>query len=1367
MAFQTNVFRDGAWVTETVDLRSVLKGQNNDQKEFTKRDPPEPPCCGILTRTVVESNRAHQILPVRLRSPDHNDLAFIGELILDQDHFIQICELRNGRLRNVVRKNDFGSRIRNACVVGSAVIPELNDDVLAGSSSDSRIKMEDAPEGLLSFSQTGRSLGVTPLPPQMLMVALESGEIAFLFLKPGVDGRLAWVIASRTSAPDHLRLGFHLAVDPSSRYAVLAGPMDCFCVYELASYADMNDRYLSGERVRTVRSVRLLNVPGVIHKITFLYPRPGDDHHIILLIVLVKGGKSKTVIYEWELGDNLATVFSMERRSHRMPDEFRLPLLIIPLRVQSAFVAITEDKMAVCTECLHGPPKFQAVPPQPAPQTDRRRGRHRHSLWTAWARPFRLPSYGKSHDCIYLAREDGVVTFLEADEDSNLSRSTFLQPFPCNISTAFACAFDHSTDVLFLASESGPGGYWRPTEFLGVISIATTAVDFAITGGSPGRQQDPRPDESTALWQRLRHQNPGRIFVGGPGDGTNGAVTEYRYGLRANIGLDVDYGPGMKKAWLLEVHKPGFNGYLLLISLPDTTTALMVSYDFSSADVVASDRISFDLASTTLALVRSSGVIIQITSRMIVVATEDRSASYPFQDLEGLSDATILDACAVHDCVAVSAHTGPQFRIHVFKVDRSQLLLTLAFAIDIDGEVTCLALGPDYTLLAGLRQGPRTLLGLGSLHQPPSELKLVPLTDGRSASTIEGIESVVMVGDAILVGTRSGDLFVVTEGKDGVSISHEKLGTTAVDLRYNHRTGAGNPTILATCGNALVSIRLDPWGQPAGGTTKVGAIHRVWLVDASHSEDASPPVHFAAVVDVAAEDGTTSVLMISGSRLLLAELDEEPGLVPRTSSVNSTVNRLMYCQYLQCLVVGMSGSAGTALGFVRPDTGKDVGQPVDKTKKPQPNITGLGHQDDRILCLAEWNCRKDGKLWNFILVTTQSGRVIVVSVEKVPTAAPGATGSGDWAYRYWTQFRRSSQILHAPIYSALGYDEGIVYCSNADITWEALELADKRLKQLKMFTLDSPAVALRLTRPAVVVTPDPYDGSIHTTSTNATKLLALTSRDSLVALDHIDPADPESPNVELRHVDPWKRNGVDFLEVKVPNPRGDSGDGGDGGGDSIVLVADREGSVLGCWVPWQAPERECEVVFEAELPCAVRRFGTGRTRSVWERWRRDGGRDGDGQPRYGRIQATKDDAEILGVSLDGSMREFTLLRPEAWRLLRFLQNLALADKGVCPFRGVTGRDEGRAVEIEEDPEPRMDRCLEMHIDGDILKRCLDGRVLERLLAKEAHRERLVELLGALDGGRYTAGMKVVEGDDYGEYFRLAYDVLEYYLSPAF
>jgi hypothetical protein len=86
MAFQTNVFRDGEWVTETVNLHSVLKSQKAGPKASTRKDPQKPPRCGLLTRTLVESALANSILPVRLRSPDHNDIAFVGVRVLSPSY---------------------------------------------------------------------------------------------------------------------------------------------------------------------------------------------------------------------------------------------------------------------------------------------------------------------------------------------------------------------------------------------------------------------------------------------------------------------------------------------------------------------------------------------------------------------------------------------------------------------------------------------------------------------------------------------------------------------------------------------------------------------------------------------------------------------------------------------------------------------------------------------------------------------------------------------------------------------------------------------------------------------------------------------------------------------------------------------------------------------------------------------------------------------------------------------------------------------------------------------------------------------------------------------------------------------------------
>ncbi len=78
MAFQTNVFRDGEWVTETVNLHAVLRSQKTGPKAVTKQDPLKPTPCGLLTTTLVQSSLVTSILPVRLRSANSNDIAFVG-----------------------------------------------------------------------------------------------------------------------------------------------------------------------------------------------------------------------------------------------------------------------------------------------------------------------------------------------------------------------------------------------------------------------------------------------------------------------------------------------------------------------------------------------------------------------------------------------------------------------------------------------------------------------------------------------------------------------------------------------------------------------------------------------------------------------------------------------------------------------------------------------------------------------------------------------------------------------------------------------------------------------------------------------------------------------------------------------------------------------------------------------------------------------------------------------------------------------------------------------------------------------------------------------------------------------------------------
>lgn len=78
MAFQTNIFRDGEWVTETVNLQAVLESQKPDAKGPAKQDPLKPPQCGLLTTTVAESDQVKLVLQASLRSEKHSDVVLVG-----------------------------------------------------------------------------------------------------------------------------------------------------------------------------------------------------------------------------------------------------------------------------------------------------------------------------------------------------------------------------------------------------------------------------------------------------------------------------------------------------------------------------------------------------------------------------------------------------------------------------------------------------------------------------------------------------------------------------------------------------------------------------------------------------------------------------------------------------------------------------------------------------------------------------------------------------------------------------------------------------------------------------------------------------------------------------------------------------------------------------------------------------------------------------------------------------------------------------------------------------------------------------------------------------------------------------------------
>ncbi|CAK7273077.1 hypothetical protein SEPCBS119000_005460 [Sporothrix epigloea] len=583
MAFQTDVLRGGEWFTETV---AVGFGGKSDKKCTTPQPRlDQPPNYGILTRTVIESPVAHWMLPVRLRSAQHMDVAIIG------DHYVQISEMgRDGRLRNIIRKTNFGSRIRNAQVIGASPENAAEEDEVG---LETNVKTEedatlmecdDFQSGVgdsdgsnditngKAPSQSRRHLATSRrLPPQQLLIVLESGDCIFLFIEEQADSKFEFVSTHyRPFGRRIVQPGFHLAVDPSSRYMAMACPENFFVVHELESPQKMNDAYARHDLLNIIRSSRPRAVQGVIHKMEFLYPHSDDDYHIILLLIVVRNGKSRMVTYEWEAGDSLASVLREEKRGQPLPAQHQMPILIIPLTLHSAFFAISAHHIGVCKNALNLPLEFDDFTMEVHERSRFHHGRG-EPLWSAWTRPYRLPTYNTTRDSIYLAREDGVVMFLDINSDNILGASVEIGKFECNIGTAFCSVFDEFNDILIMSGDSGPGTIWQirprqPNIQLGKIPNWSPVIDlvtsdeFATVKGLQGALNRDIADKSQYPDGAFNGQfsAPDRVF-GTSGRGVTGAITEFRYGMRADVGLEVDFPTPVKQSWIFATRTETFD----------------------------------------------------------------------------------------------------------------------------------------------------------------------------------------------------------------------------------------------------------------------------------------------------------------------------------------------------------------------------------------------------------------------------------------------------------------------------------------------------------------------------------------------------------------------------------------------------------------------------------------------------------------------------------------------------------------------------------------------------------------------------------------------------------------------------------------
>lgn len=158
---------------------------------------------------------------------------------------------------------------------------------------------------------------------------------------------------------------------------------------------------------------------------------------------------------------------------------------------------------------------------------------------------------------------------------------------------------------------------------LGTIPNWSPTVDFVTTDEfSTWNQATSAKGNKMIPWkdrQPNSFSGPDRIFATS-GRGVTGAVTEYRYGVRADVGLDIDCKIPLRQSWIFpaDLANPHL-GFHVLLSMLDRSTVFGLSESLGEDDTLDLETAPYDLSSRTIAAARvSEDMIVQVTENYLV-----------------------------------------------------------------------------------------------------------------------------------------------------------------------------------------------------------------------------------------------------------------------------------------------------------------------------------------------------------------------------------------------------------------------------------------------------------------------------------------------------------------------------------------------------------------------------------------------------------------------------------------------------------------------------------------------------------------------------------------------------------------------------
>jgi hypothetical protein len=1253
----------------------------------------------------------------------------------------------DGELHEVARKSDFGSRIRNArtlAVTGLWEEAEHTFPLASRKDHGGDVIMEDA-------FKVDDELNI----PEGIVFALECGDLVFVVPWP-VSGKFEFITSRHTMAKPMLteQPGRHLAVDPSSRYMAVACTEGLFAVYALKTPADIRAQQLQGIPFNPIDAERYLHIDGIIYKMEFIFPAKDDPEHIILLLVVVRRGKTWMHVFDWAAGNNLREIRCIDKQGYPVARDYRMPLLVIPLTSKSAVILISDQGGVICEGLVEGAPTYETLD-LAIPSASPLHNGLGPPLWTSWARPLRTRSWSKSHDLLYLAREDGSVTLVELEIDDSAELmvvSGHLGLLNAKISTAFAslAGAGFMNDILVAGGDSGPGGVYevsnlflppvlstnlgkvcarRVAEVVVPIQNYSPILDFVIV-----RKHFANQDVGRSMKELIKEPlffEQERLFAC-TGKPLYGAVTELRLGNEARIRFNAQLDVPPRGLWALprqnttQIDGESRQIWPLSIVLAVGNQSILLSLSENERNNQLIEEIEqsnswLDLSSQTLLVTTCGQNLVQVTESSILMSATPvtqcgaNSAIYrrDLNDMGRILTATCLGPTLAVVTQSKDANISLQLlhmNVSVASVDTAthQKPCATPSLSDIDGP----QLLPQYpsclTLVKLNDENLWCMVGLTENNTPLQALK------GGVASSIAIFKLDHITGQLAKASAEFLQAYTQAGYEDGAA----QDGCTSIEyLKPPEISHMAKQIVLLGYRSGLLVAMLVHVDD--NGTIQLQEVFRgrFGTTPAIINTNVSCPQEAIVCCDSKLFRICYNGLgrrPFSITQIWMTDLDS-PGIKqPLVDHVCVRPNCLLLVAKSQLLITTLNPKQ-----MALPRHIEVPGSPIRLVFSPTLQA----------LVTAVWENDRS----SFVLIDESGSTLEAQTIETIPywpfLGPPSVRSTGrllcmaEWA-RFTFTTGSSNTLLDAlpvPISDFFALEE--MNAETCKITSIIIGTSQGGLVVFDFIRKTPPhgqnsviiyragetyfnkpvyAVATFDSAPGLIFACVGHKAYVLTHVCSSSKIsnraeYRLPSHGVSISFDvessrvQVLTAKHSLVTLKLTEKGSWDLSPEFIDEVSRPGLTQIQT-------ANLVMVADKECSVAGLWHARSkgSHPRDHTLVFEAELPVSMLSFQRGRIRPTWDRaWQ--------GEAIQGVIPTFGDDSELLGVSIDGSVTHFTILSEELWRLLGYLQNQI--HKGAH----AAAPSYDRMLYEEEDHSPQA-----KHIDGDLLRRFLTAQNLKAL-----------------------------------------------------